>query len=302
MGTMNVLVSLITQDNDYQRAQAEAAEIAAKQLGINVQIVYADSDAVNQSQQILGVVQSKDNRVDAVVTEPVGTGMVQVAEAAVRAGMGWVIMGREVDYISHLRGLASVPTFEISIDQSEVGRIHAMQFAALLPRGGTLLYIEGPSNHSAARLRSDGLVSRKPPNIVLKSLKGNWTEDSGYKTVNSWLKLSTSKSAGFAAIASQNDAMALGARKAFSELKDSTERAEWLRMPFTGCDGIPETGQQYVHRGLLTATVITPPVVGIALEMLVRSKRTGVPLAERTLVAPKSFPAVEQLRPRSTTA
>jgi ABC-type sugar transport system substrate-binding protein len=302
MGTMNVLVSLITQDNDYQRAQAEAAEIAAKQLGISIQIVYADSDAVNQSQQILAVIQSKDHRVDAVVTEPVGTGMVQVAEAAVKAGMGWVIMNREVDYIAHLRGLASVPTFEIGIDQLEVGRIHAMQFAALLPRGGTLLYIEGPSNHSAAKLRSDGLLSRKAPNIQLKTLKGNWTEDSGYKAVNSWLKLSTSKSAGFSVVASQNDAMAVGARKAFSELKDSTERAEWLRMPFTGCDGIPETGQQYVHRGFLTATVITPPVVGMALEMLVRSKRSGVPVPERTLAAPKSFPTIEELRPQHATA
>jgi len=74
MAKLNVLVSLITEDNDYQKEHAAAAEDAARLLDANLQIVYADNDAVNQSQQLVRVIE----RPDAILVEPVGTGMPQV--------------------------------------------------------------------------------------------------------------------------------------------------------------------------------------------------------------------------------
>jgi ABC-type sugar transport system substrate-binding protein len=88
MAKLNVLVSLITEDNDYQKEQAAAAEDAARLLDANLQIVYADNDAVNQSQQLARVIQRPAQRPDAILVEPVGTGMPQVAAAAA-AGIGW---------------------------------------------------------------------------------------------------------------------------------------------------------------------------------------------------------------------
>jgi ABC-type sugar transport system substrate-binding protein len=58
MKKMSVLVSLTTKDNDYQQEQAAAAEQAARRLGIDVQIVFADNDAITQSQQLLKVIQA----------------------------------------------------------------------------------------------------------------------------------------------------------------------------------------------------------------------------------------------------
>src|SRR4051794_19487781 len=167
---MKALISLTTNDNDYQRAQANSVESVAKRLGVTIEIIYAENDPVLQSQQILSAIQKKDNRIDVVITEPVGTGMVQVAEAAVKAGIAWGVLNRDIDYAGRLQRASGLPVFEVGVDQEEVGRIHAAQLAKLAPGGGTVLYVEGPAAGSAAKLRTQGTVSKKPSNIDLKIL------------------------------------------------------------------------------------------------------------------------------------
>ena len=57
MNKLNVVVSLITDENDYQLEQAASAQAAALKLGANVEIIYAGNDAVQQTQQILEFIQ-----------------------------------------------------------------------------------------------------------------------------------------------------------------------------------------------------------------------------------------------------
>ena len=57
MRRLKFLVSLHSNENDFQIAQAKAAEEAAHKLGINAEITFADNDAVNQSTQILKAIQ-----------------------------------------------------------------------------------------------------------------------------------------------------------------------------------------------------------------------------------------------------
>ena len=68
--------------------------------------------------------------------------------------------------------------------------------------------------------------------------------------------------------------MAMGARKALVDLTEN-DRELWLKIPFTGCDGVTKTGQDWVRRGLLRATIITAPAAGIALEILAKAVNTG---------------------------
>jgi ribose transport system substrate-binding protein len=295
MTQLNVVVSLITDNNDFQMEQTAAAKDAARRLDVNLQIVYAGGDAVNQSQQLLKAIQNPTQRPDAILVEPVGTGMLQVAGAAVAAGIGWGIINRDVDYVAKLRGTNSSPVFVLTTDQEEVGKIQGRQFSALLRNGGGILYIEGPSGGDVARLRTAGMQSTRLPNIHPKMLKGDWTEASGYRAVKSWLALSTSQSLHIRAIAGQNDAMAIGARRAFEEVADSQARKAWLSLPFTGCDGVPKTGQEWVRRGLLAATVVTPPLMGLALDMMIQAIRTAMQPPPRTLSQINSFPPIKQL-------
>src|SRR5215831_18830992 len=167
---------------------------------------------------------------------------------------------------------------------------------ALLPSGGTVLYIQGPSDAEASKLRTAGMYETKPASIQLKSMKGNWTEASAFKAVTAWLRLSTSQQAHIDVFAAQNDAMAAGAKKAFQQFSYEGEgRDRWVSVPFVGCDGVPKTGQSWVRRGLLTATVIAPPLAGIAVEMMAHALETGVMPPETTLMPPRSFPALETL-------
>jgi ribose transport system substrate-binding protein len=103
-------------------------------------------------------------------------------------------------------------------------------------------------------------------------------------------------------VVAHDDLMASGARRAFSEMPSTSERAVWLALPFLGCDGVPETGQQFVRNGQLAATVIYPLVAAIALELYLQSKRSGKPIPERTMAAPSSFPTIEALRPKARAA
>jgi ABC-type sugar transport system substrate-binding protein len=299
MNKLKVLLSLITESNDYQQEQASLAAATAERLGMDLQTIFADSDAIMQSQQLLLQVQSKNGHPDAVMFEPVGTGLAVVAKAAVCAGIAWVIMNRDVDYLTDLRRLNKAPCFEVSTDHLEVGRIQGRQVAALLPSGGNVLYIQGSASHDAARLRTAGLGETKPANVQLRMLKGHWTEASGYEAVASWLRLSTSHQAPIAAILAQNDDMALGARRAFQENTTGEERARLLSVPFLGCDGLPKTGQAYLAKGLLQATVFTPALTAQAMELLERALRSGKQPAERTLIAPSSLPALEVLARRA---
>ena len=101
---LRIVVSLTTNDNDYQIEQAQSAEQAGNRLGVTAEIIYADNDAINQSTQILKVVQAApESRPDAVVFEPVGgTALPQVARAAATAGIGWAVLNRDASYIDEL--------------------------------------------------------------------------------------------------------------------------------------------------------------------------------------------------------
>ena len=295
MDNLNVVVALITRDNDYQAEQAASATDVAARLGVKLQVVYAENDAVNQTQQLVKIIQNPILRPTAILVEPVGTPMPQVAKAAVAAGIGWGILNRECDYISTLRH-AGTPVFGVSTDQQEVGKIQGHQLAALVTQGN-VLYIEGPTSSSVSQLRTRGMLSAKPAGVDLKILKGDWTERSAQQAAKSWLSLSTSRQLHIQAVICQNDAMAMGARKAFVDLTEK-DRDFWLNIPFTGCDGLAKTGQEWVRRGMLAATIITPALAGMALEILVKAVRIGSMPPENTLVAPQSFPKVEELRPK----
>jgi ABC-type sugar transport system substrate-binding protein len=297
MKKLNFIVSLTTDDNDYQIEQASAAEEAARRLGVGLQIVYAENDAIIQSQQLLKFIQSGSGSTpDGIIFEPVGgTALPQVARAAAAAKIGWVVLNRDVDYVSDLRKTHRVPIFGLTSDHEEIGRIQGRQFAALLPKGGSVLYVQGPSESLAAKQRTSGMYETKPVDVQVKLMKANWTEASAYKTLSSWLRLSTSHQTPVDLIAAQDDSMAVGARKAFQELPDNVARDRWLSLPFTGCDGMPKTGQAWVKKGLLAATIIVPPNAGKAIEMLSQALQEGSVPAERTLSEPISFPTLSQL-------
>ena len=291
MKKLRLLVSLVSNENDYQREQARAVTEMADRLGAEAQIIYAEGDSINQSQQLLDAIQAApESRPDAIVCHPAGTGLSQVARTAVSKGIGWAIVNRDVDYLTELRANGKVPAFCITVDQEEVGRIQARQIAALVPQGGIVLYIQGPSGNFSAEQRSIGVERAKPANVQLRMLRGRFTEESGYHALKSWLRLSTSRQTQVDLVCSQNDNMALGAKKAFAE-----EGSRWADLSFIGCDASGHAGQERVKRGILTASIALPTTAGLAVETFVRSYQTATSPQELTVLKPVSFPPESQL-------
>jgi ABC-type sugar transport system substrate-binding protein len=166
-------VVAVPGDSLYLREQAGAAKSAADRVSMEIRVVNAQMDSVAQSQQLLSFIQgSPDSRPDAILIEPVSAaGLPRVAEAAVAAGIAWVVSNAQVEYIPELRTVAKAPVFLVTQDHVEIGRIEGRQMGALLPEGGTVVYLRGPSMSNVATLRHEGVLAGVPPNVEVKNLK-----------------------------------------------------------------------------------------------------------------------------------
>lgn len=291
---------LVVENNDYQAAQAASALEAAQRLGIDLEVVHIEHDAVLQSQRVLELLYlPAETRPDAILFEPVGTSLTQPAKIAASSGVAWVVLNRdEIEYVKDLRRQYETPVFSITTSHDDVGRIQGEQIAQLLPRGGAMLHVVGPSDNKASVRRTAGMMAAKPANLEVRTVKGFWSEQSAYQAVGSWLRISSGRGLEVGVVAAQNDAMAMGARRAFEEFATGASRERLINLPFLGCDGLPATGQAWVRRGLLAATVIIPPNAGQAVETLVASLRSGQQPAECIFTVPTSFPPLTSLRPR----
>jgi len=290
------IVLSLPGENIYLREQEAAAKAAANRLGVELLVLNAQNDPILQSQQLLERVHAgSPNRPDGILLEPVSaTGLPRVAEAAVAAGIGWVVSNAHADYISALRKKAKVPVFMVSQDHVDVGRIQARQMAAMLPEGGSVLYLRGPSANYLASKRTEGVESTKPANVDVKSLKIEWTTDSAYKVICSWLSLSTVRPQGTQLIFSQNADFILGARKAFQTNTNEPERSKWLDVPCAGV-GIWSQIKPLVDQKSLHAAVITSLTSDTAVEMLVQALKAGSQPPEKTCVEAHSYPSLEEL-------
>lgn len=297
MKRLKFLLSLRTEDNPYQKQNELCAREVAERLGVDVDILYAGNDAITQSEQLLKIIQGpKDKHPDGIVCAPVGTTLVRVAQQAAAAGIGWALLNREGDYITELRRTSHAPVFLVTVDQGEIGRIQGRQIAALLPEGGMVLCVTGPSGSGVADQRLTWMQTAKPASVQVRTLSGSWSEESGHKAVSRWLQLRTSHETPVTLIAGQNDDMAMGAKRAFKEQTTGAQRERWLSLPYLGCDCCPGAGREWVRNGMLTASVVNPPTASIALELMIKAIQTKSQPPERTTADPDSHPALDKLK------
>ena len=258
----------------------------------------AADDSTTQSQQLLKIVESSaEAPPNAFLVEPLSvTGLRRVAEAAVAKGIAWVMSNSEVDYIKQLRKSPGVPVFTVTQGQREIGQLQGKQLAALLPQGGSVLYIEGPSMSSVAVQRREGLESTKPRNIRITTIRSNWNEESAYQSASTRTAAS-SRAEKFDLVAGQTHELALGARKAFRTIDNQEQREKSFKLPFIG-SGILGQVKPLVDGGVLVAAVITSVTMELALKILVRAIETQLQPAERSVVEALSYPDLEKMAAR----
>lgn len=294
---LRVVVSL-PNDNAYQHEQGLVAKSTGASLGIDLCLLHANDDSITQSQQLLEIIQSRsDSPPAAFLVEPVtASGLRKVAEAAVAQGIGWVVSNSDVDYVAHLRKNSRLPIFIVTQGQFEIGRLQGKQVAALLPQGGQLLYLAGPSMSSVAAQRFEGMESSRPRSVPLTTLRSKWSESSARDSVTAWLRLATSRAEKYNLIAGQTHELAIGARKAFQSISDLDQQKRWLDLPMLGI-GVASQVKPLVESRVLAAAVITSVTMELALRLLTHALESNSLPPERTVVELSSFPALEKLAP-----
>jgi ribose transport system substrate-binding protein len=284
-----IVVSLLTKDQEFQLLQAADAQAAVARAGFEIETLFANNNAALQMERLYHFVHAPEaSRPAAIVVQTVaGDGVPRVARDAAKGGIGWVLLSRDVSYIDDLRAeYPELPIAIVTTDQLNIGRIQGRQFRSLLPGGGNILYLQGPADTSAGRQRLQGMQEAiEGARINVKVLNGEWTEASGERALLSWLRLSTSASESVSLIGAQNDAMAVGARKAIA-----ARRPEWSQLPFTGVDGLPDGGQRLVNENVLAATVIVQSAAGPAIDLVAAQLRTRKPAPARVVLQAYGYP------------
>ena len=131
-----IVVSLTSADQEYQALQGEDAREAGRRLGVEVEVLFAEDNAVLQIQQLFRSVHAGDGERPAalLVHTRVPDGLERVARNAVQAGIGWMLLNRTAPYVETVRReRPAIAVAAVTTDHLEIGRIHARQLARTVP-------------------------------------------------------------------------------------------------------------------------------------------------------------------------
>lgn len=152
----------------------------------------------------------------------------------------------------------------IGADNVKVGKAIGEFIAKTLHGEGKVIEIKGLDKSSPAIDRHKGFVQAlsKYPDIQLKrTLSGEWTKESGYKSIKS--AIADAKDCNI--IWGQNDRMAEGAQRAMAE-------AGVHNVLYVGTDALPNKGGgiEAVHNGKLLASYIYPTRGDMVMQLAMR--------------------------------
>ena len=152
----------------------------------------------------------------------------------------------------------------IGADNVKVGKTIGEFIAKTLHGEGKVIEIKGLDNSSPAIDRHKGFVQAlsKYPDIQLKrTLSGEWTKESGYKSIKS--AIADAKDCNI--VWGQNDRMAEGAQRAMAEVGIHN-------VQYVGTDALPSKGGgiEAVHNGKLLASYIYPTRGDMVMQLAMR--------------------------------
>ncbi|MGH9763999.1 MAG: sugar ABC transporter substrate-binding protein, partial [Blastocatellia bacterium] len=281
------------QANQYQQMIVSDARKTAEKVGFAVAPYFGDGQAIVQVRQVYDCLRSAPLRlIDAIIAMPVtDNSLNRVAIDAVRAGLGWICLHRQMACLGDLRReFPALPISTVGPDQREIGRIQGRQFRALLPAGGRVLYVQGNAATSSARARLEGMKETiSEAGIEIDLLEGNWSAEDAERTVTGWLRMVMSGKTRLDLIGCQNDEMAVGAKRAIDSVAAYLGRPEIAAIRITGCNGLPDFGRRWVNEGKMAATIIMPSS-GVAAVELIAGARQMKPTPASLILPCVSYP------------
>jgi erythritol transport system substrate-binding protein len=255
------LIAVITpaHDNPFFKAEAEAADAAARALGYETLVLTHDDDASRQDQLVDSALAKG---AAAIVLDNAGAdASVATLRKAREAGVPSFLIDREMN-------ATGVATAQIVSNNYQGASLGAQEFVRLLGERGSYVELVGKESDTNAAIRSKGYgdVLRKYPDLVPAArVSANWSQTEAFQKMETILQ----GNRGIDGVLAGNDTMALGASAALLA-------AGLPKVIVVGFDGSPDA-LAAIRRGEIRATVLQPAaeIARSAVEQADRFLRTG---------------------------
>jgi len=259
-GTQKIM-AIITpaHDNPFFKAEAEAADAAARARGYQTLLLAHDDDASRQDQLVDSALAKG---AAAIVLDNAGAdASVATVRKAKDAGVPSFLIDRELN-------ATGVAVAQIVSNNYQGASLGAQEFVRLLGERGSYVELVGKESDTNAAIRSKGYadVLRKYPDLVaVARVSANWSQTEAFQKMETILQGNHR----IDGVLAGNDTMALGAQAALL--------ASGLpKVAVIGFDGSPDAVAS-IRRGEMRATVLQPAaqIARAAVEQADHFLRTG---------------------------
>jgi ABC-type sugar transport system substrate-binding protein len=253
----------------FQDLLRKEAVAAGEAEGYKVEVVC--SPGFDQYRLLRKRLGDTSSPVDAVLTEPANAATMGLMLKALKGSTSLVFLNAWDPLIEQNRADwgAGKALGAVSTPHAKIGEIQAAQVSAVVPPGGEILVVTGPSRSAAAPERLEGLRSKIRSDIEIHETEaGQWTEAAGIMAFNSFYGVFKSRHTRIHAIVGQSDDIAMGAREAALAVPSSEHARMFAEAKLFGVGGCPGFGKDLVDDGTLHASIILPPNTGLAISLL----------------------------------
>jgi ABC-type sugar transport system substrate-binding protein len=284
----NVLVLLLGNNDGgpvdlYQDLQGRTARVRAQAAGVDVEVVF--SSAFGQYRVIRKRLGDTARPLDAVVMEPATVANMDLILKDLQGRTGVVLVNAWDPLVeTYHRGWGSeFPFATISMPHTKFGELQGRQVSAVVAQGGSILVVTGPSRSSAAVERLQGLKSTVRQDIQVFDIDaGQWNETEGALAFGVWYGVFKSRRETIEAIVGQSDDLAVGARRVATTVPNPEHARMFAQAKYLGVGAVPGFGKEKVDDGTLYASIVAPPNVGTAIDLLHQYWTTRRPLPLRS--------------------
>ncbi|MBS1811924.1 MAG: D-ribose ABC transporter substrate-binding protein [Acidobacteria bacterium] len=236
------LIVIITppHDNPFFKAEAEAADAKAKQLGYETMVLTHGGDANRQDQLIETAIAQK---AAAIILDNAGAdASIAAVQKAKAAGIPSFLIDREIN----ATGAAAAQIVSNNYQGAALG---AEKFVELMGEKGNYVELTGKESDTNAGIRSKGyhdVLDKYPGLKMVAQQSANWSQTEAFAKMETILQSQKD----IKGVIAGNDTMALGAAAA---LKAAGRKAVII----VGFDGSPDVVAA-IKAGEIQATVLQP--------------------------------------------
>jgi len=248
-----------SHDNPFFKAEAEAAEARATELGYEAVVLVHNDDAALQDQLFDTAIARK---AAAIIVDNAGADASAAAvQKAKDAGIPSFLIDREIN-------VTGIAVAQIVSNNYQGATLGAEEFVRLMGEEGNYVELLGRESDTNAHIRSQGfndIISQYPDMVLVASQSANWNQPEAYEKMETIIQAHPD----IKGVISGNDTMALGAAAAL-------KAAGMDHVIVVGFDGSPDVIEA-IKAGDIEATVLQPAatIAEMAVNQADRYVKTG---------------------------